>query len=63
MVMNVMTNSAVNTEQLCTFKSVRSSSLLSVTSPQSLFNASSGNDKPEALRARASTSNTKNHGL
>lgn len=45
-------NAPVSLQQLCTFKSLRSS-LSSMTSPQSLFNASSGNDKPEALRGPA----------
>lgn len=45
--MNVMKR-LPSVEQLYAFKSLRSA-LFSMTSPQSLFNASSGNDKPEAL--------------
>lgn len=49
--MNVM-KTLRSLQQLCSFKSLRSA-LFSMTSPQSLFNASSGNDIPEALRGPA----------
>lgn len=49
--MNVM-KTLRSPQRLCTFKSLRSA-LFSMTSPQSLFNASSGNDKPEALHGPA----------